>query len=79
MMIVSECMEAPLYRMDSSDLGYDLERNLKRAMELCTRWGAILLIDEADVYLEARSADSFSRNDKVSGNFESLLATDHIR
>lgn len=36
------------------------------AFELAARWGAVLLIDECDIYLEQRSDASSSRNRMVS-------------
>ncbi|KPM39105.1 hypothetical protein AK830_g7464 [Neonectria ditissima] len=66
---VSEHLERPLYRLDVSDLGTsvgDVERRLKSALARCARWNAVLLIDEADVFLEARSTDSLVRNQMVS-------------
>ncbi|PKS12565.1 hypothetical protein jhhlp_000773 [Lomentospora prolificans] len=36
------------------------------ALECCQLWDAVLLIDEADVYLQARDNQSLSRNELVS-------------
>jgi SpoVK/Ycf46/Vps4 family AAA+-type ATPase len=44
----------------------DLERNLKRILLLATAWDAVLLIDEADVFLEQRSLHELNRNALVS-------------
>jgi hypothetical protein len=38
-------------------------------MEKGRRWGAILLIDEADVYLEERTPQGLERNGLVSGKY----------
>ena len=43
-----------------------LERNLVETTSLAHRWGAIILIDEADVYLEERSLKDVQRNGLVS-------------
>lgn len=51
----------------------EVEINLENWMKLARRWGAILLIDEADVYLEERNTQGFERNSLVSGN-HNLLA-----
>jgi hypothetical protein len=51
------------------DLGTNaelLERNLIEAISLAHKWGAIVLIDEADVYLEERSLKDVQRNGLVS-------------
>ena len=66
---VAETMHAPLYTMSSSDLGYssrDVERHLSRILDLTAKWKAVLLLDEADVFLEARSAHDLERNKLVS-------------
>ncbi|KAF5537295.1 P-loop containing protein [Fusarium mexicanum] len=66
---VSENLKRPLYRLDSSDLGMDptkLEGNLKAALDLCARWDAILLLDEADVFLEKRSSSNLTQNEMTT-------------
>jgi len=58
--VYSEVMERPLYRVQSSQLGITvraLEEELKKVLQRAERWGAILLIDEADVYVRARGTD----------------------
>jgi SpoVK/Ycf46/Vps4 family AAA+-type ATPase len=55
--VYSEKMHRPLYKVQSSQLGIDvktIEENLKKVLQRSERWGAILLIDEADVYIRAR-------------------------
>lgn len=66
---VSEEMEAPLYSLSAGDLGLDprqVDNNLKDILEMCTKWNAILLLDEADVFLEERSLHELERNKLVS-------------
>jgi AAA+ superfamily predicted ATPase len=53
----------------AGDLGTDaerLERNLLEIASLAHKWGAIILIDEADVYLAERSLQDILRNSLVS-------------
>lgn len=67
---VSEYSKSPLYRINVQDLGSgisDMERRLQRAMKRCSHWNAVLLLDEADVFLEQRSINSLERNELVSG------------
>ena len=55
--------------MCAGDLGTDaekLERNLVEITSLASKWGAIILIDEADVYLAERSLQDVQRNGLVS-------------
>jgi SpoVK/Ycf46/Vps4 family AAA+-type ATPase len=52
---VAEILERPLYMVGSSELSTIpsiLERNLKSILKLASAWDAVLLIDEADVFLE---------------------------
>lgn len=66
---VAEEMKTPLFMMSAGDLGLDardVEHKLQRVLDMCTRWNAILLLDEADVFLEQRSLHELERNKLVS-------------
>ncbi|KAJ5899699.1 hypothetical protein N7495_004443 [Penicillium taxi] len=66
---VAEVMKVPLYSISAGDLGtanYEVEKKLKDILRMTPRWGAVLLIDEADVFMEARSPDDLVRNELVS-------------
>ncbi|XDG10147.1 hypothetical protein ABKA04_009762 [Annulohypoxylon sp. FPYF3050] len=66
---VAERIKAPLYTLSAGDLGTNaasVERSLKKALEMCALWKAVMLIDEADVFLEARKTDNLERNELVS-------------
>lgn len=66
---VSEEMRCPLYSMSAGELGsdaYDLEVNLQKVLEISAKWDAVLLLDEADVFLEQRSSTDIHRNKLVS-------------
>ncbi|KAI5926702.1 P-loop containing nucleoside triphosphate hydrolase protein [Camillea tinctor] len=66
---VAERSRVPLYSMSAGDLGTypgEVERSLKRALDLCKMWNAMLLLDEADVFLTSRDNDSLARNELVS-------------
>lgn len=66
---VAEQMKVPLYIMAAGDLGLDprsVETKLQDVMSMCSRWGAILLLDEADIFLEERSLHELERNKLVS-------------
>ena len=55
--------------MCAGDLGTNvelLERNLVEITSLAHKWKAIVLLDEADVYLEQRSLQDVQRNGLVS-------------
>lgn len=58
--VFAEEMKRPLYAVQCSQLGTDeesLEKQLQKVLRRATRWRAILLIDEADVYVHARGED----------------------
>ena len=66
---VAETMKVPLYMMSAGDLGTEpsqVENSQSNILEMNTKWNAILLLDEADVFLEARSAHDLERNKLVS-------------
>lgn len=63
-------MRKPLYSMSAGELGHnanEVEKQLHKVLELSTKWGAILLIDECDVFLEQRTTSDLERNKLVSG------------
>jgi hypothetical protein len=58
--VYSEVVKRPLYRVHSGQLGLSasqVEKNLEIILKRSARWGAILLIDEADVYIRERGND----------------------
>ncbi|KDQ49905.1 hypothetical protein JAAARDRAFT_42499, partial [Jaapia argillacea MUCL 33604] len=66
---VAEHLKRPLYMVGSSELSTTpsyLETNLRSILNLATAWDAVLLIDEADVFLERRSLHELERNALVS-------------
>ena len=66
---VAEEMHAPLFMMSAGDLGLEsssVESSLSNVLEMTTKWDAVLLLDEADVFLEQRSAHNLERNKLVS-------------
>ncbi|KAG9230294.1 hypothetical protein BJ875DRAFT_385474 [Amylocarpus encephaloides] len=66
---VAEFTSRPLLSLTCGDIGtYEttVEENLSKWFKLAEIWGAVMLIDEADVYLERREVDDLSRNGLVS-------------
>ncbi|RAH71883.1 ATP-binding protein [Aspergillus aculeatinus CBS 121060] len=66
---IAEVMKVPLYVLGAGDLGTtvaNVEAKLEEVLELVPRWNAVLLIDEADVFLEARTVSDLARNELVS-------------
>lgn len=69
---VAEFTKRPLLSITAADLGHDpidLERNLLRFFKDAKNWDAIVLLDEADVYLERRSSSDLRRNSIVSSKW----------
>lgn len=66
---VAELTKRPLISLTCGDLGIlpeDVETNLEKWLHMATIWDAILLLDEADVYLESRIKQDLQRNSLVS-------------
>ena len=62
---LSEKLKCPLWCMSASELGNSpeiLETKLKQVMDAAALWGAILLLDEADVFLERRQLSNLKGN-----------------
>ena len=58
--VYAEIIGRPLYRVHSGQLGLNvaaMELALKEALTRAQRWGAVMLIDEADVYIRRRADD----------------------
>ncbi|KAF9767973.1 hypothetical protein IL306_014795 [Fusarium sp. DS 682] len=62
---IGELLQCPLYMVSAGELGTDsrfLEAELQKILDICHAWGAILLLDEADVFLEKRNMHDIHRN-----------------
>ena len=72
--VYSEIIRRPLYRVHSGQLGLnvaEMEKTLKEVLTRAQRWGAVMLIDEADVYIKKRD-DNITMN-AVVGVFLRVL------
>ncbi|WP_028312191.1 AAA family ATPase [Derxia gummosa] len=72
--VYSEIIRRPLYRVHSGQLGLNvaaMETALKDVLTRAQRWGAVMLIDEADVYIRRRD-DNMTAN-AVVGVFLRVL------
>lgn len=57
---VAEVTCRPLYQVSTGELGIDadvVDNRLGTILEISRRWGCVLLIDEADVFLATRGVD----------------------
>ena len=72
--VYSEIIKRPLYRIHSGQLGLNvaaMETALKDVLTRAQRWGSVMLIDEADVYIKRRD-DNITMN-AVVGVFLRVL------
>jgi SpoVK/Ycf46/Vps4 family AAA+-type ATPase len=67
---VANFTSRPLMLLTSSDIGTDpeeVEEALSKKFRTAAKWGAVLLIDEADVFMEKREPSDLQRNSLVAG------------
>ena len=58
--VFAEATERPLLSVQAAQLGVsanDIERNLRETLQKGSRWNAVVLLDEADVYIAERGTD----------------------
>jgi SpoVK/Ycf46/Vps4 family AAA+-type ATPase len=66
---VAEIAKMPLYRVTCGDIGTNaeaVEKYLNTVLHLGKTWNCMLLLDEADIFLEERSMSDLKRNSLVS-------------
>ncbi|KAH7160976.1 P-loop containing nucleoside triphosphate hydrolase protein [Dactylonectria macrodidyma] len=66
---VADHCKKPLLRIDASVLGTSaasVESSLAASFQLAERWKCVILLDEADVFLEQRSSSDLERNSLVA-------------
>lgn len=62
---VAEILHKPLYSVSIGELGTTpdgLEANLRSILDVATIWNSVILMDEADIFLEARDHRDILRN-----------------
>ncbi|KAK2776168.1 P-loop containing nucleoside triphosphate hydrolase (ATPase) [Colletotrichum kahawae] len=78
---IAEFTRRPLMILTTSDIGTEpavIEDNLTRNFKKAMKWGAVLLIDEADVFMERRTTSDLTRNSLVAGFLRALEYYDGI-
>lgn len=66
---VADKTRRPLYYLQAEDLGINaalLGANIKKVFEMATEWDAVILLDEADVFMAERNPNDIARNELVS-------------
>jgi DNA polymerase III delta prime subunit len=67
--VIAEVTKRPLYMLSAGELGTcvdTVEEKLDIVLEVTRQWGCVLLIDEADVFLQERDGLDLERNALVS-------------
>ena len=67
---MADLIQRPLLPLTCGDMGVEaieVEKQFNHFFELGERWGAVILMDEADIYLEQRTSENLARNSLVSG------------
>ncbi|KAL3420930.1 hypothetical protein PVAG01_07375 [Phlyctema vagabunda] len=66
---VADLTKRPLFPITCGDIGEtasEVQRSLDYNFQLAHKWGCVLLLDEADVFLSERTKDDIRRNSVVS-------------
>lgn len=66
---VADKTRRPFYHLQAEDLGISaalLGAKLKKVFEIATEWDAVILLDEADVFMAERNPNDIARNELVS-------------
>ncbi|KAK7973425.1 hypothetical protein PG988_007559 [Apiospora saccharicola] len=66
---VADRLHKPLYMLSAGELGQEaesVEDKLSSTLRMTEKWGAILLLDECDVFLEKRSHSHMGHNEVVA-------------
>jgi SpoVK/Ycf46/Vps4 family AAA+-type ATPase len=66
---VAEYTNKPLFSITCGDIGdtaESVEKNLDRCFQMANKWGCVLLLDEADVFMARRTQTDLQRNALVS-------------
>jgi SpoVK/Ycf46/Vps4 family AAA+-type ATPase len=78
---VADKTRRPLYYLQAEDLGTDASKlgpKIKKVFEMATEWDAVILLDEADVFMAERDPGDIARNELVSSkspdNFQRMSA-----
>lgn len=78
---VAEIAEMPLYNVTCGDIGTSadaVEKYLQTVLVLGKAWNCVLLLDEADIFLEERTLSDLERNSLVSVFLRTLEYYDGI-
>ena len=77
---IASWLQRPLLSLTVADIGTvetTIEHELMRWFDFAEAWNAVLLVDEADIFLEQRRTRDLSRNSLVSGKASNTLKSVH--
>ncbi|KAF2029057.1 P-loop containing nucleoside triphosphate hydrolase protein [Setomelanomma holmii] len=66
---LADFTKRPLYTLGGAELGTNsavVEGTLRRALELASKWNALVLVDEADVFMEQRNNYNLAHSELVA-------------
>ena len=78
---IADYSQRPLYSLGEMVLSHryaGLEHQLDIELARASKWRAVVLMDEADVFMQERSANEYSRNELVSGKYFNFATSDRI-
>ncbi|KAI5065755.1 hypothetical protein GOP47_0018379 [Adiantum capillus-veneris] len=73
---LAETLHRPLWAISAFELGQEageLETHLRQVLSTALRWRAVVLLDEADAYLESRTSNVDIKRNLMTGVFLRLL------
>ncbi|RDW80898.1 hypothetical protein BP5796_05596 [Coleophoma crateriformis] len=63
---IAEYAKRPLYTLGKVDFGPSMSQSLFTTLARASKWNSIVLLDEADVFMQERSPNEMFRNEQVS-------------
>lgn len=78
---IADHVKRPLLSISCADIGVDpsnVEENLRYWLDLGRRWDAIVLLDEADIYMEYRQIHDLQRNSLVASFLQAVEYYDGV-
>ncbi|KAH3910706.1 hypothetical protein HBH56_145150 [Parastagonospora nodorum] len=78
---IAHQVKRPLLSVTCADIGVEpreVENNLRRWFKTARRWDAIMLLDEADIYMEYRQIHDLTRNNLVAGFLRAIEYYDGV-
>jgi hypothetical protein len=73
---IAEKLHRPLWAISASELSFKIEKmeeNFTKILDIASSWRAVLLLDEADIYLEKRTSVGDPKRNAMTGIFLRLL------